>query len=101
MQEMQDRAIEIMGFGQALAYIKAGCKLTREGWNGKGMFVYLVPGSKFTVNRPPLNAVYAEGTEINYRSHIDLKAADGTCGVWSPSNTDLLAVDWMVVNDDQ
>jgi len=86
-----------MNFGDALALIKEGKKLQRSGWNGSGMFVYLVHGSTFIVNRPPLNAMYAEGTEINYRPHIDLKAADGTCGVWSPSNSDTLADDWMVV----
>lgn len=86
-----------MNFSEALELIKNGKKLTRTNWNGKGMFVYLVPGSQFTVNRPPLNAVYAEGTVVNYRSHIDLKAADGTCGVWSISNNDALADDWELV----
>lgn len=83
-----------MNFSDALNNIKAGLKLARQGWNGKDMFVYLVHGSTFTVNRPPLNVVYVEGTEIMYRPHIDLKAADGTCGVWSPSNSDVLADDW-------
>lgn len=83
-----------MNFSQALDLIKEGKKLTRANWNGKGMFAYLVEGSKFTVNRAPLNAIYPEGTEITYRPHIDLKAADGTCGVWSISNNDALAEDW-------
>ena len=61
------------------------------------MFAYMVDGSKFTVNRPPLNAIYPVGTEVTYRPHLDLKAADGTCGVWSISNNDALAEDWEVV----
>ena len=85
------------GFDIALQEIKAGKKLTRSGWNGKEMFVFLVGGSLFTVNRAPLNAIYPEGTEVNYRPHIDLRAADGTIGVWSISNNDALAVDWHVV----
>ena len=86
-----------MNFSQALELIKQGKKLTRSNWNGKGMFVYLVEGSNFTVNRAPLNVIYSEGTEITYRPHIDLKAADGTCGVWSISNNDALAEDWQVI----
>jgi hypothetical protein len=85
-----------MNFSEALERIKNGDKAYREGWNGKDMFVYLVEGSQFVVNRAPLNKIYPEGTEINYRPHIDLKAADGTCGVWSPSNSDVLAEDWRI-----
>ena len=86
-----------MNFSEALEELKNGKKLTRKNWNGKGMFAYMVDGSKFTVNRHPLNAIYPVGTEVTYRPHLDLKAADGTCGVWSISNNDALAEDWEVV----
>jgi len=85
-----------MNFSEALELIKQGKKLTRTGWNGKNMFVYLVHGSEFEINRAPLNAVFQMGTKIKYRPHIDLKAADGTCGVWSISNNDALAEDWEI-----
>jgi len=86
-----------MNFSDALELIKQGKKLAREGWNGANMFVCLVHGSEFEVNRAPLNVIYEMGTKIKYRPHIDLKAADGTCGVWSISNADALADDWVVV----
>ena len=46
------------------------------------MFVYLVHGSEFEVNRAPLNAVFKMGEKIIYRPHIDMKYADGyvVCG---------------------
>ncbi len=66
-----------MNFSEALQLIKDGKKLARDDWNGKGMFVYLVHGSEFEVNRAPLNAVYEIGTKIRYNPHIDLKANDG------------------------
>ena len=84
-------------FGNALELLKAGKKVARAGWNGKGMFVFLVPGSNFKVNRPPLLGIYPEGTEINYRPHIDLKGADGSVSTWAPSGSDALAEDWAVV----
>ncbi len=81
-------------FSQALEFIKAGEKMCRAGWNGTGMFVFLVPGSHFQVNRPPLLGIYPEGTEIDYQPHIDMKTADGTIVPWLASQSDLLAEDW-------
>lgn len=66
-----------MNFSQALNAIKVGERVSRSGWNGKGMFVFLVQGSVFKVNRPPLLGIYPEGTEINYHAHIDMRTADG------------------------
>jgi Protein of unknown function (DUF2829) len=85
-------------FSDALAACKAGSKITRAGWNGTGMFVYLVPGSRFEVNRPPLLGIYPEGTAIDYRPHLDMKTADGSCVPWLASQTDLLAGDWEVAS---
>ena len=86
-----------MNFSEALEQIKLGAKVARNGWNGKGMFLFLVPGSTFKVNRAPLLGIYPEGTEINYRPHIDMKTADGQIVPWVASQSDLLCDDWAVV----
>lgn len=86
-----------MDFSHALLEIKKGKKVYREGWNGKSMFIFLVPGSTFKVNRPPLLGIYPEGTEINYHSHIDMKTADNMVVPWLASQTDLLANDYLIV----
>ncbi len=86
-----------MNFGNALVLLKAGKKVARAGWNGKGMFLFLVPGSTFKVNRPPLLGIYPEGTEINYCPHIDMKTADGKVVPWLASQTDVLADDWEII----
>lgn len=86
-----------MHFGSALARIKDGQKVARAGWNGKGMFVFLVPGSTFVVNRAPLLGIYPEGTTIKYHAHIDMRTADGQIVPWLASQTDLLADDWVQV----
>lgn len=77
--------------------LKAGNKVARRGWNGKDMFLFLVPGSRFAVNRPPLLGIYPEGTIIDYRTHVDMKTADGTVVPWVCSQTDMLAEDWHLV----
>jgi len=86
-----------MNFGQALEQLKIGNRVARSGWNGKDMFLFFVPGSKFTVNRAPLLGIYPEGTEISYSAHVDMKTAQGDVVPWLCSQTDMLAEDWVVV----
>lgn len=86
-----------MTFSQILESIKNGKKAARLGWNGKDQFVFLVPGSTFTVDRPPLLGIYPEGTAITYLPHIDIKNQQGTVVPWLASQGDLLAEDWVEV----
>jgi len=87
-----------MDFGEALKRMKEGLKVSRVGWNGKGMFLFLVNGSNFKVNRPPLLGIYPEGTEIKYRPHVDMKTVGGEIVPWVCSQSDMLAEDWQLVN---
>jgi hypothetical protein len=85
-------------FGTAITQLKLGRKVARSGWNGKGMFLFLVPGSRFTVNRAPLLGIYPEGAEIEYHAHIDMKTAQGYVVPWLASQADLLSDDWVLVD---
>lgn len=87
-----------LSFGDAITYLKLGYKVARTGWNGKGMFLFLVPGSTFKVNRAPLLGIYPEGTEIQYHAHIDMKTADNQVVPWLASQADMLSNDWCLVN---
>lgn len=96
-----------MDFGGAIAAMKAGHRVARAGWNGKGMFVFLVPGSnlKAGILRPntPYKAMademgMGEDDAFIINGHIDMKAADGSMVVgWLASQTDMLAADWHIV----
>jgi hypothetical protein len=86
-----------MDFSEALLYVKTGKRVSREGWNGKGMFIFLVPGSTFTVNREPLLSILGEGTQVKYHGHVDMKTADDMIVPWLCSQTDMLATDWGIV----
>lgn len=85
-----------MDFSQALNELKNGRKLTRIGWNGKGMFIYLVPKG----NYPPTTTIAKELTNhtghVPYQSYIAFKTADGTVVPWTASQTDLLEGDWVI-----
>ncbi len=98
-QGLSDLRQGVGSFGDAISALKEGFKVCRIGWNGKGMFLFLVNGSTFKVNRPPLLGIYPEGTEINYCSHIDMKTADDKVVPWLASQTDVLAEDWMILED--
>lgn len=91
------RETEGLPFGMAVEGLKLGQKLARKGWNGRGMFVFLVNGSQFEVSRPPLLGIFPLGHPITYRPHIDIKNVDGSISTWVPSIGDVLAEDWVLV----
>lgn len=72
-----------MNFSAALAILKAGSRVYRKGWNGKGMFVYLVVPDK-------------AGSEMTL-PFIAMRTADGSLVPWLASQTDLLADDWAML----
>lgn len=86
------------GIGWAVKQMRIGSRVARQGWNGKDMFLFLVPGSQFEVNRSPLLGIYAAGTPINYCPHVDMRTADGSIVPWLCSQSDLLAIDWVEVD---
>lgn len=87
-----------MNFSDALTNLKAGHRLIRRGWNGKGMFLFLVPGSVFRVNREPLLSILGENVEVQYHAHIDMFTAQGYVVPWLASQTDILADDWETIS---
>ena len=86
-----------MNIGQAVEAMKQGQRVAREGWNGKNMYLFLVPGSVFKVNREPLLSMLGEGTEVQYHAHVDMKTAQGYVVPWLCSQADLLSNDWQIV----
>jgi len=95
--EASYQPLDAMSFGHAIAALKEGQRVARAGWNGKGMFLFLVGGSTFTVNREPLLSIMGEGTQVEYHSHIDMKTAQGYVVPWLASQADMLADDWQIV----
>lgn len=88
-----------LDFGDALERLKAGDRVTRAGWNVKGMWLVLVPGSTITVTAGrPLGDAAPElvGQAVQYRPHIDMKTVDDEIVPWVASQTDILAEDWEI-----
>ena len=88
---------EMLSFDKVVVGLKKGKRYARSGWNGKGMFIFLVDGSEFVVSREPLLSILGAGTEVKYHGHVDMRTADGQIVPWLCSQTDLLAEDWQEV----
>lgn len=90
---------EQFDFGTAITHLKAGRKVARKGWNGKGMFIILVPGSigvKPVVNTPCSKAGITD--KVNIEQHIDMHNAQGSMQPgWNASQADMLAEDWVIL----
>ena len=96
------RPTQGMTFGLAIEALKQGKKVSRAGWNGKGMWLVLVPGTKaveFTEGSPYMKAGLTHGEIL---PHIDMYTvnAEGRRAMlpgWLASQTDMLAEDWEIV----
>lgn len=92
-----------MDFGKAIEALKEGKKVSREGWNGKGMFLFLLVASTVKVeyiHTEPLRQLAIEnGGEIECLGSIRMKTADNKILTgWLASQSDMLSEDWIVLD---
>ena len=96
----------IQDIGYAVAALKDGRRVARQGWNGKGMFLTLItPGEH---DEDSLLLEYANGIhvglddavrELKVDPCIAMKTAGNTLQPgWLASQADLLAEDWVVLD---
>ena len=83
-------------FGEAIKYLKRGFKVTRKGWNGKKQYIQLATGISYKA---------ADGEVVNCEHDAIGNIAVafvGTSGVqmgWLASQADMLAEDWIFVEE--
>jgi Protein of unknown function (DUF2829) len=74
--------ISMFGIGQAVKEMQNGHRVSRQGWNGKGMYLELqVPDANSKMTLP----------------YVYMKTAQDDLVPWLCSQTDLLATDWGIV----
>ena len=87
-----------MNFGEAIEALKKGKKVSRPGWNGRGMWLILVPGSLVEIKQGTTYSHAGLSGEVLINGHIDMRTATGGMQPgWLASQTDMLAEDWVVV----
>lgn len=82
-------------FGMALGWLKRGLKVSRDGWNGKGMFLYYVPANSYAAQTDAARSVF--GDLVPYRAYIAMKTVNNEVVPWVASQSDILETDWIVV----
>lgn len=91
------RPCDALNFGLAIEALKKGLKVARAGWNGKGMFVYLVPANAYPASTAAAREFFGPDALVPYNAYLALKGVDGTVSTWAPSCSDALADDWQIV----
>lgn len=91
-----------MTFGHAIEAMKHGFKVTRKGWNGKGMYIWMMSYAFVKAEwckEPHLKELAeANGGEIECLGSIRMKTADNKVLTgWLASQTDMFAEDWQIV----
>ena len=88
------RPCNAMTFGLALEALKLGQKVARAGWNGKGMFVYLVPANNYPAQTGAAKEYFGQGAMVPYNAYMAIKNVNETVSTWAPGINDCLAEDW-------
>lgn len=110
-----------VNFGLALEALKQGKRVARQGWNGKGMFIFMRPADELNIdfvidkvkslpqsvkdyylqditNERGERVPAAENDTIKFTAYICMKSADGSIvNGWLASQTDILSEDWMIL----
>lgn len=104
------RETSALSFGDAIAALKAGKRVCRAGWEGKGLFVFMQVPARIPANIVPNmqslpDSVKAElgrrGQDLRYSNQMALVKPDSRINGWAPSAGDALAEDWMVLEADE
>jgi hypothetical protein len=108
-------------FGQALEAVKQGKLISREGWNGKGMFIFMRPADEIAVpvvvnqvkslpkavkdyfynNSNPSVPLLEQTETVKFTAYLCMKAADNSIvNGWLASQTDMLSSDWGILESE-
>lgn len=86
-----------LSFGLAIEAMKQGFKVTRAGWNGKGMFLYHVGADYYPAKTDAAKSFYGENSLVPYDAYIAMKTATNNVVPWLASQNDMLSNDWSIV----
>lgn len=111
-----------LSFGRALEALKQGKRVARQGWNGKGMFIFMRPADELNIdfvidkvkslpqsvkdyylqdliNERGERVPADDNDTIKFSAYICMKAVDGSIvNGWLASQTDMLSEDWEILD---
>lgn len=84
-----------MNISTAVSAMRDDKKVARKNWNGKGMYLYIVPGASYLTKTEIAKEEFGETAP--YREYIAMKTVDNEVVPWTASQTDILAEDWEII----
>jgi hypothetical protein len=75
-----------MDFGEALIQLKRGNRIARATWKDSGISLFLIK-------------TWGYGKSTNNLPFVAMGIKDGNVTIWSPSQTDILSTDWILVKE--
>lgn len=106
---------KLVKFGEAVEALKQGKRIAREGWNGKGMFIFMQVPAKIGWEIIPKMQSLPESVkkefdkrfdntpidgdlDIKYKNQIAMVYPDNTIYGWVASPSDILEEDWLILD---
>ena len=96
-------------FGVAIALLKEGLCVRRDGWNGKGLFVVKQVPARISADIIPYMQSLPQSAKdiimartdphISYTNQMLIIHPDGRADSWVPSSSDVFAEDWELVTE--
>lgn len=91
-----------LDFGAAIRALKDGKKVCREGWNGKGMYLWLLPATEVKrewVKDGRMLEAFGDRDTLPCLGSIRMfTATKEVLTGWLASQTDMLAEDWCILD---
>lgn len=93
-------------FGETIAALNSGKMVSREGWNGKGLFVFKQIPSHISAEVIPKMQSLPQSVKdefakrggcIEYLNQLAIVYPDNTIHGWNASPADALANDWCIL----
>jgi len=93
-----------LNFGDAIQALKQGRRVTRSGWNGKGMYLWMLPAALVPVGwikEPHLKEIAeTRGGLVECLASIRMRTATGDVLTgWLASQSDMFAEDWEIIRE--
>jgi hypothetical protein len=111
--ETVGKAVQLVSFSKAIEALKDGRMVQRQGWNGKGLFIFMQVPSQVDFSLVPKMTslpdsvkkeferrwIENEGNQyIQYKNQLAMVYPDNTIYGWVASPSDVLEEDWIILN---
>lgn len=113
-ENIEEPPLFVYTFGEAIKAAKEGKRITRGGWNGKGLFVFMQVPSEINKDIVPrmqslpqsvkdefqrrFDSPEEQISSIYYSNQLALVNPSNLITGWSPSVSDALAEDWAILD---